>query len=141
MAKGELNWALISHLTFNYLGFEDCPDQSPTQHIKQLLSLFVAKNDVASLKQIDGIVALNFTRTTRRIELPGPICFARGTSVELILDEECYEGTGVFLLGMILDQFFARLVSVNSFTQFTLSTTNNGEIFTWPVRIGMKVSL
>ncbi|WDE14132.1 type VI secretion system baseplate subunit TssF [Thalassomonas haliotis] len=141
IAGGEMNWEIISQLTFNYLGFDTGDSQETTRAIKQLMSLFADKNDLAAIKQIEGISAVNFTPATRRIPLPGPICFARGLAIELVLDEACFEGTGVFLLALVLEQFFARLVNINAFTQLTLSTTDNKEIYTWPVRMGMKTSL
>ncbi|WDE07780.1 type VI secretion system baseplate subunit TssF [Thalassomonas viridans] len=141
IAGGDMNWEIISQLSFNYLGFDNKEPQAVTSALKQLMSLFADKNDVAAARQIEGISAVNFTPATRRIPLPGPICFARGLAIELVLDEASFEGSGVFLLALVLEQFFARLVSINSFTQLTLSTTDNKEIYTWPVRMGMKTSL
>ncbi|WP_281557760.1 type VI secretion system baseplate subunit TssF [Thalassomonas sp. RHCl1] len=141
IAGGEMNWEIISQLTFNYLGIDVRETQGTTRALKQLMSLFADKNDVAAVKQIEGVHAVHLTSATRRIPLPGPICFARGLAIELVLDEACFEGSGVFLLALVLDQFFARLVSINTFTQLTVSTTDNKEIYTWPVRMGMKTSL
>ncbi|REL27685.1 type VI secretion system baseplate subunit TssF [Thalassotalea euphylliae] len=140
-AIGEANWQLISHLTFNYIGFTGESEQTLTKQLKALMQLFVERHDAFGQKQIDGIQSITLSSCTRRIDIPGPICFARGVAIELTVDEESYEGTGVFLLGVVLEQFFAQLVHVNSFTQLTLNSSHKGEIYTWPIRMGMKTHL
>ena len=52
-----------------------------------------------------------------------------------------FEGTGVFLLGTVLEQFFARYVSLNSFTETVLRTVDRGEVKRWPIRIGLRPTL
>ena len=69
---------------------------------------------------------------------PGPIAFARRLEVSLTLDETAFEGSGVFLLGAVLEQFFARYVSINSFTETVIKTLSRGEIMRWPTRIGQR---
>jgi type VI secretion system protein ImpG len=75
---------------------------------------------------------------TRRSATPGPISFARGLEVTVTFDEAGFEGTGVILLGAVLDQFFSRYVSINSFTETVIRTTQRGEIMRWPARIGLR---
>ena len=74
----------------------------------------------------------------RRIPLPGPITFGRGLQIALTCDEAGFEGTGVFLLGAVLEQFFARYVSINSFTETVIKTLDRGEVMRWPARIGQR---
>ena len=38
----------------------------------------------------------------------------------------------------VLEQFFARYVSVNSFTETVVDTIGRGEIMRWPARIGTR---
>jgi type VI secretion system protein ImpG len=70
--------------------------------------------------------------------LPGPAAFARGTQITLCCDESAFEGTGVFLLGAVLERFFSKYVSLNSFTETALHTVQRGEIARWPARIGRR---
>ena len=56
----------------------------------------------------------------------------------LTLDEAAFEGTGGFLLGAVLEQFFARYVSLNSFTETVVRTVDRGEISRWPARPGRR---
>ena len=53
---------------------------------------------------------------------PGPTTFGRGMEVTLTCDETAFEGSGVFLLGAVLERFFAKYVSINSFTETVLRT-------------------
>ena len=73
-----------------------------------------------------------------RLPLPGPVAFGRGLQIEVTLDGQDFEGVGAFLLGAVLDRFFARYVSINSFTETIVSTLDRGEIVRWPARIGQR---
>ena len=67
--------------------------------------------------------------------------YGRGVEVSLTLEEAAFEGSGVFLLGSVLEEFFARYVSINSYTETVLHTLNRGEIARWPLRTGRRHSL
>jgi type VI secretion system protein ImpG len=41
----------------------------------------------------------------------------------------------------VLEEFFARYVSLNSFTETVLQTLDRGEIARWPLRIGRRHKL
>ena len=69
---------------------------------------------------------------------PGPIAFARGLEITLTFDETAFEGVGVFILGAVLEQFFAKYVSLNSFTETIVRTRQRGEIIRWPTRMGIR---
>ena len=56
-------------------------------------------------------------------------------------DESAFEGVGVFLAGAVLAQFFARYVSINSFTETVVKTTTRGEVMRWPATIGRRLTL
>ena len=66
------------------------------------------------------------------------MAFGRGLQLEVAFDESAFEGSGVILLGAVLEQFFARYVSINAFTETLISTTERGEIKRWPVRVGRR---
>ena len=68
---------------------------------------------------------------------PGPITFGRGIEITVTLDDAAFEGTGAFLLGGVLSQFFAQYVSINSFTETVIRTLARGEIMRWPSKEGV----
>ncbi len=137
-AQREVAWQLISHLALNYLSVTDQDEQRGAAALRQLLGLYGATNDAAIRKQIDGVVSVASKPVNRRVSGTGPIAFGRGLEVTVTMDEPAFEGTGIFLLGVVLEQFFARYVSINSFTETVLRATDRGEIMRWPPRIGQR---
>ena len=64
--------------------------------------------------------------------------FARGLRVNVTMDDAAFEGSGVFLLGAVLERFFAKYVSINSFTRTVIRTPARGEVMKWPARSGLR---
>ena len=89
-------------------------------------------------KQIGGLLSIRSAPVHRRLNIPGPITFGRGLELTLTFDESAFEGHGVFVLGAVLEQFFGRYVSINSFTETVVRTTDRGEVMRWPARIGKR---
>ena len=48
--------------------------------------------------------------------------FARGVEETVLLDEAAFEGTGSLVLGAVLERFFARYASINSFTETVIKS-------------------
>ncbi|MGA2501897.1 MAG: type VI secretion system baseplate subunit TssF, partial [Tepidisphaeraceae bacterium] len=127
-----------SHLTLNYLSLNDTAGGDGAAALRDLLELYGDVTDPAIRKQIDGLRQVSTEKSIRRASTPGPIAFARGLRVIVTLDESSFEGTGVFLLGAVLDQFFSRYVSINSFTETVVRTLERGEVMRWPPRTGRR---
>ncbi|MBX3382429.1 MAG: type VI secretion system baseplate subunit TssF [Phycisphaeraceae bacterium] len=148
-AEGDTSWRLISHLTLNYLSItDDRHDPQDTSDaltqrlgsaaLRDLLKLYGDIGDPAIRKQIEGVRAVSAEPITRRLPSPGAVAFGRGLQVTVTLEESMFEGLGVFILGAVLDQFFARYVSINSFTETAVRTTERGEIMRWSARVGHR---
>ena len=137
-ARREIAWQLISHLSLNYLSLADSDDGRGAAALRQLLGLYANLHDPSIRKQIEGLVSIRSRPVHRRISSAGPIAFGRGLELTLTMDEQGFEGTGVFLLGAVLEHFFAKYVSINSFTESVLTTTERGEVMRWPPRIGQR---
>jgi len=54
------------------------------------------------------------------------------------IEDKAFEGSGVFLLGAVLDRFFAEYVGINQFTQTVIRTPERKEIMRWPPRLGRR---
>ncbi len=68
------------------------------------------------------------------------ISFARGTRVNVELDEEQFVGGGVYLFASVLERFMGLYVSMNSFSQLVITTTQRREVLEhWPPRAGHKI--
>ena len=137
-AEGDPAWRTISHLSLNYLSLLDSKDGQGAAALRDLLKLYVNPNDVFTLRQVDGIRSASTSPIVRRVPTAGPLTFARGLEIRVTLDEEAFEGSGIFLLGAVLAQFFARYVSINSFTETVIISQRRGEIMRWPNLIGRR---
>jgi len=140
-AHGDTAWRLISHLTLNYLSIADSDKRQGAAALRELLALYGDLTDDGIRKQIDGVISIQTTPITRRAPISGPIAFARGLEVAVALDESAFAGAGIFLLGAVLELFFAKYASINSFTETVVKSTERGEIMRWPARIGRRQTL
>ena len=138
-AYRDIAWQLISHLSLNYLSLADGADGPGA--LRQLLGLYGGNGDASIKRQIDGLVSVDSRPVVRRLAGAGPSAVGRGLEVAVTLDESAFEGTGVFLLGLVLENFFARYVSINSFTETVLRTPDRGEVMRWPPRLGQRHAL
>jgi len=139
--EGESAWRLVDHLSLNYLSLVDADDGRGAEGLRDLLTLYGDVGDRAVRKQVEGVVSVDSRAIMRRVPSPGQLAFARGIEVTLGLDERSFEGSGVFLLGAVLEQFFAKHVSINSFTETVIRTNERGEVMRWPARPGRRATL
>jgi len=135
-AEGETAWRLVSHLSLNYLSLLDQDKEQGASALRDLLRLYCRIEDEAAHKQIEGLRSVTAESIVRRLPLPGPITYGRGLQVSVTLDEAAFEGAGVFVLGSVLEQFFAKYVSLNAFTETLIKSTTRGVIMQWPARVG-----
>lgn len=140
-AEGETAWRLVSHLSLNYLSLVDDDRQQGAAALKDLLRLYCNAGDANAEHQIDALRALSCEPIARRLPVPGPIAFGRGLQITLELDDAAFEGLGVFVLGAVLEQFFARYAGINSFTETRLKTLRRGLVMQWPPRGGQCKTL
>lgn len=137
-AEGRFSWRLISHLSLNYLSLFDSNAEEGAVALREILRLYADSSDRQTLRQIEGLLKTQARPIVRRVPLAGPITFGRGLEITLTLDENAFEGTGVFVLGAVLEQFFAKYVSLNSFTETVIKTQQRGEIMRWPAQMGKR---
>lgn len=134
-------WRLISHLSLNYLSLiED--EGVGTESFRELLGLYDFSNSAATSKQIKGIYRINSRPTLSKIIGKSQAAFIRGVEVTLELDEDEFEGAGVYLMGAVLERFFGLYGSMNSFTQLVLKTRQREKVMKkWPPRSGRATLL
>jgi type VI secretion system protein ImpG len=139
-AWGGTSWRLISHLSLNYLSLSNTGDGRGAAVLRELLQLYSHLADAGQARQIEGLRNISSTPVVRPLPKAIPATFVRGLELTLECDEAAFEGTSVFLLGTVLDQFFSKYVSLNSFTETVLRTTQRGQIMRWPARLGRRPS-
>lgn len=129
-------WRLISHLSLNYLSLVD----EGKEALQQILRLYDIGRTAYSQNVIDSIQEVKSKRHFTRVSTEDGIAFARGTRVEIVLDESQFVGGGAYLFACILERFLGLSVSLNSFTQLVVSTSQRKEVLQeWQPRAGRKI--
>jgi type VI secretion system protein ImpG len=136
-AHGDAAWRLISHLSLNYLSIADSDGGRGAAALQQILALYADTANPSVRKQVTGIRAVSSRSIVRRLPGVRPVSYARGLEIAVDCDETAFEGTGPFLLGAVLERFFARYCAINAFTE-TVLRTERGELMRWPATIGRR---
>jgi type VI secretion system protein ImpG len=137
-ARGELAWKLIRQLGFNHIPLHDLTHRDGAKALREMLNLFVNKDDKVMQNQINGLISTRLKPVVSRIPGSGPLVYGRGVECELTIDEDQLSGISPFLLGSILQQYFTKHVSVNTFTQTKLTSIQRGDIHVWPPIMGAR---
>ena len=118
-----MHWRLISHLALSNVSLL----REDLSTLKELLVLYDLRRTPASIRHIEGIVALE--KRPAVVWLPGKpfATFVRGTEVRLTIDETHFVGTSLASFVHALDMFFRLYVSLNSFVQLVAVSKRTGE--------------
>ena len=136
LGEGAVAWRFISHLSLNYLSLLDTSVEEGAAALREMLALYATNADVGLRKQIEGVRSVRTRPTVRRLPFRGPLAYGRGVEIELDVDELAFQGGSAFLFGAVMERFFARHVSLNSFTQTALRSSARGAIMRWSPRCG-----
>jgi type VI secretion system protein ImpG len=141
LADGAVSWRAINHLALNYLSLVNSSPEEGAAALRTLLELYAPGADAGARKQIDGIRSARVDPVVRRLPMPGPLAFGRGLAITVTVDELAFEGASAFLLGSVLHHYFARHVTLNSFTETVLRSDARGEINRWVPHQGARPTL
>lgn len=141
IAQNEASWRLISHLGLAYQTLTDLDDDEGAHSLRALLTLHADPADAAVRRQIDGIRSVAYTPVFRRLPAAGPVMFGRGVEVAVTVDDQAFSGDSPYLLGAVLEHFFARHVSINAFTETVLRSVQRGVLARWPARVGRRPAI
>jgi len=130
-------WHLISHLSLNYLSLVD----SGRGALQQVLRLYDFSQTPFAERMIQGIAGVTSRPHFAPVMSDNNIVFARGTRVELELDEDHFVGGGIYLFASVIERFLGLYVTLNSFSQLVAKTKRRkGEVLRiWPPRAGRKI--
>jgi type VI secretion system protein ImpG len=135
-AQKGLLWRLISQLSLNYLSLVN----EGADALREILRLNNFTGSLSAEKQIDGILNLESTPHFARLISDHGVTFARGTRIDLEIDEDQFAGTGAYTFAGVLDVFFGLYTSMNSFSQLRVRTPQRKRMLNrWPPRSGTKV--
>ncbi|WP_419807507.1 type VI secretion system baseplate subunit TssF [Sphingomonas sp.] len=134
-ATGPYAWRLVNYLTLNYLSIGDRGNGGTgggtdgAAGLRDLLSLYARAGDPRAADEVNAILSVRSKPFTCRVPPTGAndweVAFARGVEVQVELAERAFADGWAYLLGSVLNQFFARYVSVNSMVRVVVGGTWN----------------
>jgi type VI secretion system protein ImpG len=138
---GTVTWRLVNMLSTNHLGIVDRGAGRSAQALREMLSMFGELSDSMTERRIRGVRSVDSRPIVRRVRQRSGIGAARGIEITVTIDEKAFEGAGIFLLGAVLDRFFAEYSGFNHFTQTVIRSVERGEVMRWPPRMGTRKPL
>jgi len=130
-------WNLVSQLSLNYLSLVE----EGKEALQEILRLYNFSDLDHLKKQIDGINKVSSSRQFGLVNSENGVSPARGTRVEIELNEDQFAGAGVYLFASVLERFLGLYVSMNSFSQLVASTSRRKVLRKWPPRAGNSILL
>ncbi|WP_343115929.1 type VI secretion system baseplate subunit TssF [Ostreiculturibacter nitratireducens] len=137
LGQGDTAWRLISHLSLNYLSIAETGQGDSAAALRELVGIYVPSGNRVLEKQLEGLVSVSTRPIVRRMADEVLSTAVRGLEITILFDESFFEGTSVYLLGAVLERFFRKYVSINSFTETVLVTQQRGEIARWRPEAGL----
>jgi type VI secretion system protein ImpG len=132
---GQLQWALISNMSLNYLSLLSAEPLKAVIRAYDFAALHDIQQTRTTRKRLDGIRDIQTTPLDWLIK-GQPI---RGLRTQLKLDQAAFLCEGdLYLFGCVLAHFFALYASINSFHQLEVINITNNEHYTWPIQTGKQ---
>jgi type VI secretion system protein ImpG len=138
VAEGEITWRLISHLGLNYVTLTDTNPEEGARALRELFELYSGMADAAIARHGHSLMSASIRPLTRRLPGAGPLVFGRGVGIDLNVDETQFAGISPYLFGAVVEQFMARHVGINSFTETSLHSAQRGKVGSWAPRFGQR---
>mgnify|MGYP005722592119 FL=1 len=105
--------------------------------MRELIGIYAPSGDKVLEKQLEGLTGVSTRPIVRRITDEVMSTAVRGLEISITFDESFFEGTSAYALGTVLERFFRKYVSLNSFTETVLITQQRGEIARWQPMKGL----
>ncbi|WP_313455624.1 type VI secretion system baseplate subunit TssF [Pseudomonas sp.] len=132
---GQLQWALISNMSLNYLSLLSAETLKAVIRAYDFVALHDLQQTRTTRKRLEGIRDIQ-TEPLDWLIKGQPI---RGLRTRLKLDQAAFVCEGdLYLFGCVLAHFFALYASINSFHQLEVINTTNNERYTWPIQTGKQ---
>lgn len=130
-------WRLISHLSTGRMSLADPELALPL--VKELLVLHELQPTAAGRTLRERLRTLATGAATARAPAAGHIAFISGVDATLGCADHRLSGSGLFLLGAVLDRLFASMAAINAFTRLRLDLVGEREPWQrWPARTGTR---
>lgn len=137
LAQGDTAWRLISHLSLNYISIANSESEDSAAALREMIGIYVPSGNKVLEKQLEGLGSVSTRPIVRRMADEVLSTAVRGLEISISFDESFFEGTSAYALGAVLERFFRKYVSINSFTETVLMTQQRGEITRWRPETGL----
>jgi len=131
--KEKLAWCLITHLSENYLNFDN---NTGLKKLQDILKLYNFNDDYGLLT---GLTHLSTQSKTIRHPKDLRNGFCKSTEITLTIDENKTNVSQWYLLASVLAKFFNMSTSINSFAQLILASKQHGVLAQWQPETGTQI--
>lgn len=137
-AQGLKAWRLLQQLEIDHSLFDDRYGESqPGEGLRSFLQLYLSDDAIALRRQVESLRAATLTPVNRIIPDQQPPV-ARVLECGIMFDEAGFDGVSPYALGLVLEHYLARHVSMHSYTATVLNSKQRGRIALWPPRQGTR---
>jgi type VI secretion system protein ImpG len=129
----ELQWRVLAHMAMSYRSIAELEVLRGVVDIYNFHAIVDRQVARANQLRLNAIKAVR-VRPTDRLYRGAPV---RGVATSLELDEGGFSGEGeMYLFASILNEMFSSYVSLNSFTQLTVTGSNTRVVYQWEPKAG-----
>lgn len=131
----ELQWRVLAHMAMSYRSITELEVLRSTLDVYNFQAIVDRQAARANQLRLAAIKSIA-VRPTDRLYRGAPV---RGVAADVELDEGGFAGEGeMYLFASILNEMLAAYVSLNSFTQLTVTGTNTRVVYKWEPRNGSQ---
>jgi type VI secretion system protein ImpG len=129
----ELQWRVLSHMAMSYRSITEIEVLRAMVDIYNFHAIQDRQAARANQLRQQAIKSVK-VRPTDRLYRGAPV---RGVAADIELDEGGFSGEGeLYLFASVLNEMFSSYVSLNSFTQLTVTGTNTRVVYKWEPKAG-----
>lgn len=129
----ELQWRVLSHMAMSYRSITELEVLRSMLEIYNFPAVIDRQAARANQLRMQAIKSIR-VRPTDRLYRGAPV---RGIATDIELDEGGFAGEGeMYLFASILHEMLASYVSLNSFTQLSVTGTNSRVVYRWEPKSG-----
>ncbi|AKT38890.1 type VI secretion system baseplate subunit TssF [Chondromyces crocatus] len=129
----EMQWRVLAHMAMSYRSIAELEVLRATVDLYNFQAVVDRQAARANQLRLAAMKSIR-VRPTDRLYRGAPV---RGIAAELELEEGGFVGEGdMYLFASIINEMLASYVSLNSFTQLTVTGTNTRVVYRWEPKSG-----
>ena len=134
----ELQWRVLAHMAMSYRSLADLEVLRAVVDLYNFQAIIDRQASRANQLRLQAMKEVRVRPRPDRLYRGAPVRGVVATDIEL--DEGGFTGEGeMYLFASMLNEMFASYVSLNSFTQLTVTGTNTRVVYKWEPKSGNLV--